>query len=114
MKVRRVFERRESVLQADVSDAATGEVVGLLTDISSGGMMLRTEAPLPRGDQRRLRVELPAADQRSGQLVVEAAVRWCEPDLDPSAYLVGFEFRGLTPPGCVVVDEIRRRLGQAR
>jgi len=114
MKERREFERRESLLPAEVTDAGTGEVVGLLADISNGGMMLRTEAPLARGTRLRLRVELPDTGGRSGALAVETTVRWCEPDLDPSSHLAGLEFLGATPPGSAVVEEIRRRLRAGR
>jgi len=111
MKERRDGERREAMMPAEVSDAGTGQVVGLLADISIGGMMLRTEAPLARGGRLRLNVQVPGGDDA---LTVEASVRWCEPDLDPSMHLAGLEFRGATPPGSPVVDAIRRRLGQGR
>jgi len=114
MKERRGDERREAVMPAEVSDAATGEVVGLLADISVGGMMLRTEAPLARGTRLRLRVQVPGSGDDGDALAVEASVRWCEPDLDPSVHLAGLEFRGATPPGSPVVEAIRRRLGQGR
>jgi hypothetical protein len=114
MKERRDCERREAVLPAEVCDAGTGEVVGLLADISTGGMMLRSESPLARGTRLRLRVQLPGSGVADDALAVEAAVRWCEPDLDPSVHLAGLEFRGVTPPGSAVVEEIRRRLGQGR
>lgn len=107
MKERRVFERQESTYQADVCEASSGQVVGLLTDISSGGMMLRTDRPLDRGRVMHLSIEVPRSTET---VAVEAAVRWCEPDLDPAAHVVGLEFQGPTPPGSAVVEEIRRRL----
>jgi hypothetical protein len=114
MKERRDDERREAVLPAEVCDAGTGEVVGLLADISTGGMMLRSDTPLARGTRLRLRVQLPGSGPADDAPAVEASVCWCEPDLDPSVHLAGLEFRGVTPPGSAVVEEIRRRLGQGR
>jgi len=111
MRERRVFERRETTYHAEVCEAATGQVVGLLADISSGGMMLRTEQPLERGATMLLKMEITGLDE---VLAVEAAVRWSEPDLDPASHVVGLEFCGPTPPGSTVVEEIRRRLSQGQ
>jgi len=111
MRERRVFERRETTYHAEVCEAATGRVVGLLADISGGGMMLRTEQPLDRGATMLLEVEIAGLDE---VVALEAAVCWCEPDLDPATHVVGLEFCGPTPPGSTVVEEIRRRLGQGQ
>lgn len=114
MKERRDDERREALMPAEVSDAATDEVVGLLADISIGGMMLRTEAPLARGARLRLNVQVPGVGGDGEVVAVEASVRWSEPDLDPAVHLAGLEFRGATPPGSPAVEAIRRRLAQGR
>ena len=114
MDERRRFERRETMIPAEVCDEASREVIGLLADISSGGMMLRTDAPLACGRHMRLRVELPDDSAGPRELVVEASVRWCEPDLDPPAHVAGLEFQGATPPRTAMIEEIRRRLSQVR
>ena len=114
MDDRRAFERREAALQAEVTRVGSGEVVGLLADISSGGMMLRTEGPLPAGRRLQLRIEAPGAGEQAGPLDVEVAVRWSEPDLDPATHLVGLEFVGKTPPRSAVIEALRRQLGQVR
>ncbi len=98
MDERRRHERFGGVFPAEVRDRGNGHVVGLVSDISSGGMMLRTETPLDPGRTIELAVELPARAPEPGPVDVDVRVRWCEPDLEPGVHVVGLAFTGQTPP----------------
>jgi c-di-GMP-binding flagellar brake protein YcgR len=111
MDDRRRYERRPLAAPIEVLDAESGQLVGLLADISSGGMMLRTDRPLPPG-QKLLLTMAVASDGDGPPTVIEATVRWCEPDLDPATHVAGLRFEGHTPPAGVLVEDLRRRLQQ--
>lgn len=96
MDERRREDRHPPVLQAEIRDRQSGEVLGLLADISTGGMMLRAEQPLRPRQKLNLAVELPGTP--SPGVTVDVTVRWSEPDLDPSIHLIGLSFTGKTPP----------------
>ena len=98
MDERRRQERHTQVYPAEVRDGGRGRSLGLVADISTGGMLLRTEDPLPVGERLRLIVELPQRGEQREQAAVETQVRWCEPDLDPGTHVVGLAFVGKTPP----------------
>jgi hypothetical protein len=110
MDERRRFDRHEHVFPAEIKDLGTGRLVGLVADISSGGMMLRAEAPLDRQQKLQLRVELPPASGEQEPVPFEARVRWCEPDLEPATHVIGLEFGGKTPPGGTIAELLLKAL----
>jgi hypothetical protein len=97
MDERRRQERHSKVFPAEVRDGARGRIVGLVADVSTGGMLVRAETPQPAGERLRLIVELPTRDGQREQVAIEAQVRWCEPDLDPGTHVIGLAFAGKTP-----------------
>ncbi|HOX24135.1 MAG TPA: PilZ domain-containing protein [Candidatus Krumholzibacteria bacterium] len=110
MEERRRHERFATVFPAEVTDRETGRIVGLVADISAGGLMLRAEKPLGRGRILRLVVELPLAGGEKRTTGIEVRVRWCEEDLEPATYVVGLEFTGTTPAGCPLAKDLLRAL----
>ena len=92
---------------------ASGEVIGNLADISSGGMMIRTGTALQKGQILQLKIELPARQADGVEARVETKVRWCEPDLEPRSHVAGLAFDGATPPGGALVQELVRVLKDA-
>jgi len=114
MDERRRQERHSQVYPAEVRDGARGRIVGLVADISTGGMLVRTEAPLPLGERLRLVVELPQRGQQREQAAVEAQVRWCEPDLDPGTHVMGLAFTGKTPPDGPAATALMQALRSSR
>ncbi len=109
MDERRRHERIDSVFRAEVRERESGRTVGLVADISSGGMLLRVEAPLPLGQDLELVVVLPPQGSIAREVPVDARVRWCEPDIAPGTHVAGLAFRGRTPPdGPAAMGLIRR------
>jgi c-di-GMP-binding flagellar brake protein YcgR len=113
MDERRRQMRYPTVFQSELIDLASGEVIGNLADISSGGMMIRCEPRLAAGQRLRLKVELPARQADGVEARVETEVRWCQPDLEPNSHVVGLAFTGATPPGGALVQELVRVLKDA-
>lgn len=113
MDERRRQIRYPTVFQSELTDLATGRVIGNLADVSAGGMMIRCEPALKMGQELKLRVELPARQADGVEALVETTVRWCEPDLEPNSHVVGLAFTGATPPGSALVQELVRVLKDA-
>ena len=89
---RREFDRHPTSFYSEVRYADTGELVGSLTEISAGGMMLVGDKPLEVGRKLRLQIELPREVGPGPHLEVTAQVCWS--DRDPNLYLYasGLEF----------------------
>jgi hypothetical protein len=113
MDERRRQIRYPTVFQSELTDIASGEVIGNLADISSGGMMIRSGRALKPGQDLKLQVELPARQADGAEARVEVLVRWCEPDLEPNSHMAGLAFTGATPPDGALVKELVRVLKDA-
>jgi Tfp pilus assembly protein PilZ len=108
MDERRRFERMTQVFPAEVYSRQSGKIVGLVADVSSGGLLLRTETPQSPGEDLELTLELPAGKQVTREFELVARVRWCEPDIAPGTYVLGLAFTGRTAPdGPVAMDLVR-------
>jgi Tfp pilus assembly protein PilZ len=108
MDERRGHERFNEVFRAEIRERDTNLPVGLIADISSGGMLLRTDAARAPGEDLDLVVVVPGHGHAEREVPVQARVRWCEPDMAPGAYVIGMTFRGATQPdGPVAMSLIR-------
>jgi hypothetical protein len=110
MDERRRYERRPTSEPVEIRDLGAGRMVGLLADISSGGMMLRTDEPLTPGERLRLGFDLSSLAIEPSEVVVDVDVRWCEPDLDPETFVVGVRYRGVSGAVGAILETVRRRL----
>lgn len=98
MDERRRQERFRSVSQAEVRERASQRTIGLVADVSSGGLMLHAEAPLTPGLDLELVVVLPRQNHVAREIPISARVRWCEADIAPGTHVIGLAFSGQTPP----------------
>jgi len=110
MDERRRHERYGRVFPAEVTNRETKAVIGLLADVSSGGLMVRAERPLAPGTRLKLAVELPPAGSERRDVFVEARVCWCDEDLEPGSHVLGLEFVGATPESSPIVENLIRVL----
>ncbi len=109
MDERRRQERFTNLFPSEVRDRLTGKVVGLVADVSSGGLLLRAQMACKPGDTLQVAVELPPGMQPR-EVPAEARVRWCEPDIAPGTFVVGLAFCGSTPPDGPLAMELMRAL----
>lgn len=81
-----------------LTDAQTKEVVGHLSDISTGGFKLDTEAPLPLNKDYQFRLPLSSDVSNKPDMVFQARSRWCKADpIDPFVFNVGFRLTAMNP-----------------
>jgi hypothetical protein len=98
VKERRKVKRKDLLLYARVFEQPSGRLLGHLQDLSPKGAMVISSTPLAEGTGVSLKVELADRLGLSGQdLLVDARLVWCRPDLDPSYHNLGFEFSRITP-----------------
>jgi hypothetical protein len=110
MTMDRKYERHSAAYHAEVRRQDTGGIVGHLADISLGGAMLVTEAPLVVGVHLALSIELPRGSRVGENVAVDAVVRWCEADLAPGLFNVGLAFRGEGAAAAEVRQLLQRML----
>lgn len=89
-EMRRV-ERRHLVFYLRVFDGMSTRVLGHIVDISSKGVMLLSDAPIPVSETYRLRMRLPSQIVNKEELIFNATSRWCKQDINPDFFITGFE-----------------------
>ena len=94
-------ERRRAVRKQvryflTVTDQDTKEQIGLLVDLNTEGAMIIRESKLDLGKHFKIRIILPEEIDgvKSIDLIVESM--WCEKDINPSFYAVGFKFKSIS------------------
>lgn len=95
MENRRKQKRYFMFDMLDVSVDCLGERIGHLVDITTEGLMLRSEHPMEVGDSCRITVELREAVAGQEELVVEGTCLWCRRAPSLGGYNAGFK---LSPP----------------
>jgi hypothetical protein len=89
-----------------VFDAQTDELLGNLVDISTRGIMIVSDKPLPTSKHYRLKMLLPDTVAGSRSVEIEAESRWCKNDVNPDFFDTGFELITATPDFVTVVEQL--------
>lgn len=95
---RRKLDRKNFTYYMRVLNEATGELIGQLSDISTGGFKIESSSPVPLGVIFRLRIDQTREISNKSFLSFTARVRWCQRDpYDPTIHNVGFQLMDMTP-----------------
>ena len=94
---KRGVERVYLAFYLRVFDGMGGKVVGHLVNISSNGLMLLSDSPIPVNEEYMLRMRLPPVLVEKGEIIFNAVSRWCENDANPDFYLAGFQLHDISP-----------------
>jgi len=89
-----------------VYDAQTGDLVGNLVDITPRGAMLVSEAPIPTDTVFRLKMELSQDMADKPYLEFTAKSLWCQPDVAPRYYNIGFQLLDVAPQDVEIILRI--------
>jgi len=92
MAEKRKFPRRDLIFYSRVSDGKSGRALGYLLNITPEGAMILSEKPLEVDLEVELHIELPEGLSDLGEMVIPGRSRWCQPDINPEFYDVGFMF----------------------
>lgn len=95
---RRKLDRKNFSYYMRVMNESTGDLVGQLGDISSGGFKLESSKPIPLGEVFFLRIDQTGEISQKSFITFKARTRWCQKDpYDPTIFNVGFQIVEMTP-----------------
>lgn len=95
---KRKLSRRNFSYYMRVLDERTGDLIGQIADISTGGFKLESSQRLPVGVAYRLRIDQIGDISPKSHITFDARTRWCQRDpYDPTIYNVGFQIVEMTP-----------------
>ncbi len=106
MDERRKAERKDLVYYSRVSDSISGRDLGNLINITSEGAMVLCERPVEVDKAMQLVIEMPEGLANKSQLLVAAKSLWCQEDVNPEFYDVGFGFTNLTPEDSEIIKRL--------
>jgi len=112
MADKRKIDRREFTYYMQVTDDITKQLIGYLTDISTGGFKLDSPKQIPAGQDFRMHIDLTADVADKNSMVFIARSKWCRPDhIDPNTYNIGFEIMNMSPSDMVIFQRMFDKYG---
>jgi hypothetical protein len=112
MPERRKLDRRDFSHYLRLMNENTGELVGHLADISTGGFKLESKKPIDANLDFLLRMDNTSDVADKDYLVFSARSRWCQPDsTDPALYNVGFQLVDILPEDLEIFIRIFEKYG---
>ena len=112
MADKRKIARRDFTYYMQVTDDISKQLIGYLTDISTGGFRLDSTKQIPPGQDFRMHIQLTPeiADKNSMSFIARS--KWCHPDhVDPNTYNVGFEIIHMAPSDMVIFQRMFDKYG---
>jgi hypothetical protein len=107
VKENRKQPRKSLVSYSQVFDLYGAQLLGYLADINLLGSMVIGEKPIEENVTLTLQIEVPELEGVTlKRLSVPARAVWCQPDISPEYYNIGFEFKEITPAQEKVIQAI--------
>lgn len=95
---KRKLPRRNFAYYMRVLDKNTGELIGQISDISTGGFKLESSKSVAVGLTMELCIDQMSQISEKSFISFSARTRWCERDpYDPTIYNVGIQLLDMTP-----------------
>ena len=112
---KRKINRRDFTYYMQVNDELTKQLIGYLTDISTGGFRLDCPKQIPAGQDFRMQIQLTADIADKNFMSFVARSKWCHPDhVDPFTYNVGFEIVTMAPSDLVIFQRMFDKYGMEK
>jgi hypothetical protein len=109
---RRKIDRRNFSYYMRIMNEATGELVGHLADISTGGFKMDSQSPIQPNTDFVLRIDLSGDLAPKNFMVFAARSRWCQPDqIDPTSYNIGFQIVEMQPGDFEIFSRLVEKYG---
>ena len=106
MSSKRKFKRYALITALDVVDVATNEQAGMLVDISTEGVGIRTRHTYQKDDMFRLRIALPVTLLGADTIEMDARCAWSGRDDNPDLFMVGFQFMNVMPDVVEIIQTL--------
>lgn len=115
MPERRKLNRRDFSYYMRVMNERTGDLIGHLSDISTGGFKLESRNKIPPNVEFLMRMDLTNEFSDKGYFVFVARSRWCDRHpIDPALFNIGFEIVEMLPEDLDIFLRIFEKYGSAR
>ncbi len=112
MPERRKLNRRTFSYYMRLMNENTGELVGHLADISTGGFKMESLKPIPVNVDFKFRIDLTSEVSNVPFIVFGARSKWCQRDhIDPSMFNVGFQIIDMSPTNLEVFSRMFEKYG---
>jgi len=111
MEERRRLKRKYLAFFTRVIDCETGQLVGNLDNVSPEGAMLIGKHPIQQDKDFQLRMDVSEHFFGKEHLRFRARSVWCQPDLDPSFYNIGFQFLEIASEDIKIIEQIMAEYG---
>ena len=109
---KRKVQRRTFSYYMRVMDEMSGQLIGHLTDISTGGFKLDSATAIPMNKDFRLRIDLTGDVASKNHMIFQARTRWCRTDaIDPTAFNVGFQITSMVPGDFEIFSRMFEKYG---
>jgi hypothetical protein len=115
MPDKRKIARRDFTYYMQVTDELKKQLIGYLTDISTGGFRLDSSKQIPAGQDFRMQIQLTSDIADKNSMTFVARSKWCHPDhVDPNTYNVGFEIVQMAPSDMVIFQRMFDKYGMEK
>ena len=112
MANKRKINRRDFTYYMQVTDDLSKQLVGYLSDISTGGFKLDSQKEIRPGQDFRLHIDLTAEIADKTSMVFIARSKWCRRDhVDPNTFNVGFEIINISPSDMDIFQRMFEKYG---
>ena len=106
-------ERKEYFFYTQLIDPETRQVVGHLSDISSGGFKMDSQSPLPVNKIFHFCMNLSREIANQPFMEFAARSRWCQVDSnDPYVYNVGYQLVNMNPGDLEIFNRMMEKYGR--
>jgi hypothetical protein len=105
--------RREFFYYTRLIDNDTLQIVGHLTDISTGGFKLDSQVPIPINQDIRFFMNLTSEVADKPFMIFAARSKWCKVDpIDPYVYNVGYQLLRISPEDLEIFNRLMEKYGR--
>ena len=109
---KRKLNRRDFTYYMQVTDDITKQLIGYLSDISTGGFKLDCDKRVAVGQDFRLSIQLTSEIADKTSMAFIARSKWCRPDhIDPTSFNVGFEIINMAPSDMLIFQRMFEKYG---
>lgn len=108
---RRSAARKQVRYFLTVLDQNTSEQIGLLVDLNTVGAMVIRESKYEVGKPCKIRIVLPEEIDGAQFIEMDVKSKWCEKDINPSFYAVGFEIQSISDKNKLLIVQLMNTFG---
>ena len=108
---KRTLKRWYLIFYLRAFDQDTQELLGHVVDISTRGIMLISDKPIPTDKDFRLWLDVPQEEGGRERLFIETHSLWSKRDVNPSFYDTGFSILNASPEALLriqlLIDDLK-------